>query len=159
MKTLAYGCGLFFAVCIAATISTLASLVILLSRDDQNSPTVTSPSSSLTTTGSKITTIPTIETTGTPTIITTTANTNNLNNTCLYPPFNNHQTRIVGGEAAIKPIPWQAFVVIDNMYSCGGTILDDLTILCAAHCFPNLDSPSTIRVGSLKRWNGGQVSN
>ena len=159
MKTLAYGCGLFFAVCIAATISTLASLVILLSRDDQNSPTVTSHSSSMTTTGSKITTIHTTETTGTPTIITTTANTNNLNNTCLYPPFINQQTRIVGGEAAIKPIPWQAFVVIDNMYSCGGTILDDLTILCAAHCFPNLDSPSTIRVGSLKRWNGGQVSN
>ena len=95
--------------------------------------------------------------------VSTTANSNtpsdnyNPNDTCKYPPFTNHQTRIVGGVAAIAPIPWQAFVVVDNMYSCGGTILDNLTILCAAHCFPNLDSPSTVRVGSLKRWNGGQV--
>ena len=81
----------------------------------------------------------------------------NPNDTCIYPPFTNHQTKIVGGVAAITPIPWQAFIVVDNMYSCGGTILDNLTILCAAHCFPNLDSPSTVRVGSLSRWNGGQV--
>ena len=166
MKSLAFGCGLSFIVIVVATISTLASWVILLSRDDQDSPTtVSSPPSSLMTTDSMITTQTTENSTiissteTTTTTSTTTANTNTPNDTCMYPPFTNPQTKIVGGMAAITPIPWQAFVVVDNMYSCGGTILDDLTVLCAAHCFPNLDSPSTIRVGSLMRWNGGQVTN
>ena len=176
MKSLAFGIGILFLVIVAATISTLASLVILMSRDDQDSlTTVTTSPSSSTTTNLKITS----ETTSNSTIInstettittqahlittsttstSTTANTNIPNNTCTYPAFTDPQKRIVGGVAAITPIPWQAFIVVDNMYSCGGTILDDLTILCAAHCFPNLDSPSTIRVGSLMRWNGGQVS-
>ena len=40
-------------------------------------------------------------------------------------------TRIVGGEDAPDPIPWQ--VHVDR--GCGGTILDETTILSAAHCF------------------------
>ena len=40
-------------------------------------------------------------------------------------------TRIVGGENASTPIPWQ--VHVDR--GCGGTILDETTILSAAHCF------------------------
>ena len=68
------------------------------------------------------------------------------------------QQRIVQGFTAVSPIPWQAFVTIENLYSCGGTILDRSTILSAAHCFPNLDSPSVVRVGSLFTHSGGQVS-
>ena len=41
-------------------------------------------------------------------------------------------SRIVGGENATTPIPWQ--VHVDR--GCGGTILDETTILSAAHCFP-----------------------
>ena len=37
---------------------------------------------------------------------------------------------IVGGQDAPSPIPWQAW-----FQGCGGTILDDQTILSAAHCF------------------------
>ena len=40
-------------------------------------------------------------------------------------------TRIVGGKNASTPIPWQ--VHVDR--GCGGTILDETTILSAAHCF------------------------
>ena len=39
--------------------------------------------------------------------------------------------RIVGGDYAPTPIPWQ--VHVDR--GCGGTILDETTILSAAHCF------------------------
>jgi len=46
--------------------------------------------------------------------------------------------RIVGGEDATSSIPWQ--VSVRNGQSggghfCGGTILDETTIMCAAHCF------------------------
>ena len=75
---------------------------------------------------------------------------------CMFPPFE-YQQRIVGGISAVSPIPWQVLVVINNMYHCGGTILDDMTILSAAHCFENPDSPSYIRAGSLQVFNGGQV--
>jgi hypothetical protein len=41
--------------------------------------------------------------------------------------------RIIGGESAKKPIPWQVWI---PDYECGGTILDTRTILTAANCFP-----------------------
>ena len=66
--------------------------------------------------------------------------------------------RIVGGQPADSPIPWQVYLFVENMYSCGGTILDASTILSAAHCFPSSNSPSTIRAGSLNRFSGGQVN-
>ena len=66
--------------------------------------------------------------------------------------------RIVGGQPADSPIPWQVYLFVENLYSCGGTILDASTILSAAHCFPSSNSPSTIRAGSLNRFNGGQVN-
>jgi len=72
-----------------------------------------------------------------------------------YPPrngdscgnFPNFMTgdRIVGGEAAALPIPWQ--VSVRNGQSgwghfCGGTILDAKTVMCAAHCFDKDQSMS-----------------
>ena len=68
--------------------------------------------------------------------------------------------KIVGGEDAPSPIPWQVLIKRPVGY-CGATILDSKTLLSAAHCF---DEPvgqesinTMIRVGSLKRRSGGQV--
>ena len=46
--------------------------------------------------------------------------------------------RIVGGEAAPLPIPWQVSVrncPAGKCHKCGGTILDKMTVMSAAHCF------------------------
>ena len=68
--------------------------------------------------------------------------------------------KIVGGQIAPSPIPWQVSVQIGGSHFCGGTILDAYTILSAAHCFDNFgDSVDgfNIRAGS-RRWSiGGQV--
>ena len=72
------------------------------------------------------------------------------------PAFMQDSDRIVGGEAAPSPIPWQAAVLSSNGNQyCGATILDSHTLLCAAHCQPNLSDK--IRVGSTHRYNEGQV--
>ena len=71
-----------------------------------------------------------------------------------------HKQRIVGGVSAESPIPWQVAVVIkvtEGHKLCGGSILDDKTILSAAHCFEKHDSPSYIRAGSLYLYQNGQV--
>ena len=51
--------------------------------------------------------------------------------------------RIVGGKEARGPIPWQVRVG----GRCGGTILDEYTILTAAHC--NIMSNDYILAGAL----------
>ena len=53
--------------------------------------------------------------------------------------------RIVGGQDAESPIPWQ--VSVRNGQSgwghfCGGTILDATTVMSAAHCFTSGQSMS-----------------
>jgi len=53
--------------------------------------------------------------------------------------------RIVGGEAASSPIPWQVSVRQGQSgwgHFCGGTILDATTVMCAAHCFTKDQSMS-----------------
>ena len=42
-------------------------------------------------------------------------------------------SRIIGGSIAESPIPWQVRL-LGGAYLCGGTILDEYTILTAAHC-------------------------
>jgi len=66
--------------------------------------------------------------------------------------------RIVGGEAAASPIPWQ--VSVRNGQSgyghfCGGTILDETTVMSAAHCFDKDQSMSGyhITAGVKDRFN------
>jgi len=48
-------------------------------------------------------------------------------------------SKIVGGQYAAEMIPWQVFVQVigpcESISGCGGTILDEWTILTAAHCF------------------------
>merc|ERR1719367_2404281 len=48
---------------------------------------------------------------------------------------------IIGGRPSL-PIPWQVHIHITRENEedwCGGTILDERTILSAAHCFENGD--------------------
>ena len=70
---------------------------------------------------------------------------------------------IVGGQDAPSPIPWQVSVQSLSSHFCGATILDESTLLCAAHCFSGSSTGSstsgkTIRAGSTERSSGGQVS-
>ncbi len=71
--------------------------------------------------------------------------------------------RIVGGEAAPSPIPWQVSVrqgTSGGGHFCGGTILDATTVMSAAHCFSNGQSMSGyyIMAGATNRNdNSGQT--
>merc|ERR1711881_376343 len=65
--------------------------------------------------------------------------------------------RIVGGEAAPSPIPWQVALLSGSFQFCGATILDASTLLCAAHCQPS--TSHSIRVGSTSKSSGGQTRN
>jgi len=59
------------------------------------------------------------------------------------------ETKIVGGEDALEPIPWQAHITImkgRQSFRCGGTILDERTILSAAHCFHPFEQVGPVRV-------------
>merc|ERR1712241_694804 len=96
------------------------------------------------------------------------------------PSYMTSSDRIVGGQQAPSPVPFQVSVQDSEHYLelehgtlhyCGATILDASTLLSAAHCFynPNADllgeSPrltaknKTIRAGSLEKYSGGQVRN
>ena len=62
-------------------------------------------------------------------------------------------SRIVGGEIAPTPIPWQVIVHTNNKPVCGGTILNEETILSAAHCFHPLspvNDQDFIEAGMIK---------
>ena len=65
---------------------------------------------------------------------------------------------IVGGQLAPSPIPWQVSVQKYNSHFCGATILDNSTLLSAAHCFQGSNSGVSIKAGSVSRTSGGQVS-
>ena len=78
-------------------------------------------------------------------------------NRCAFSNFQQQQQRIVGGNAATTVIPWQVYLLSDK--TCGGTILDEWTILSAAHCYDDYPwKNSSVRAGTLDRDSGGQVS-
>ena len=72
-------------------------------------------------------------------------------------------SKIVGGQPAPSPIPWQVSVQKLDLHHCGATILDEFTLLSAAHCFDdngisnNSTDGKSIRAGSTKKSSGGQV--
>ena len=68
--------------------------------------------------------------------------------------------RIVGGQDASAPIPWQASIQTSGGFSfCGGTVLDAKTVLCARHCFSNGQAGNNkVVVGSVSK-SGTQSSN
>jgi trypsin len=41
--------------------------------------------------------------------------------------------------------PWQISLLLDHSHKCGGTIIDDTTVVTAAHCMRNVD-PAAYRV-------------
>ena len=72
-------------------------------------------------------------------------------------------SRIIGGQDAPEPIPWQVALHLiprNSRINCGATILDASTLLSAAHCFDDFPNKEDwfIRVGSVKDRSGGQVS-
>ena len=66
------------------------------------------------------------------------------------PSFMKNTDRIVGGQDAPSPIPWQVYIE-----GCGATILDSTTLLSAAHCYFFIGE--SIRAGSIEKGSGGQV--
>merc|ERR1711997_750376 len=76
------------------------------------------------------------------------------------PSFMTNTDRIVGGQDAPSPIPWQVSVQIGYWHFCGATILDESTLLSAAHCFYESSAwDLSIRAGSVAKGSGGQVVN
>jgi len=78
------------------------------------------------------------------------------------PGFVGSLNRIVGGQDAPSPIPWQVSVRTGQdggRHYCGGTILDSRTILCAAHCFPDKQIYNTyIMAGNVNRYKGENIA-
>lgn len=69
----------------------------------------------------------------------------------------NHKQRIVGGhETKIEEVPYQASIRYYSLHRCGGAIINEQTILSAAHCFDvwdfvNFRSVFNVRVGTQHR--------
>ena len=62
-------------------------------------------------------------------------------------------TRIIGGQDAPLPIPWQAGLLFDNKLECSATIIDEETVLTTTPCvYSNLFStpPVLQNTASLK---------
>ena len=77
--------------------------------------------------------------------------------------------RVVGGVNAVDAIPWQVSIRVNRFgkedHWCGGTIIDQKTILTAAHCTRNVqiidgyDNWSIIAGTRLRSGANGQVIN
>ena len=71
----------------------------------------------------------------------------------LLPPFMQAGTRVINGQDAPKQIPWQAAMYKrkpSEYLICGGSIINEDTILTAAHCFEENVEENGI---SLKKLN------
>ena len=53
----------------------------------------------------------------------------------VHVPLNEQDHRITGGQDAVcGQFPWQAAIIIDNRFFCGGSLISDQWVLTAAHC-------------------------
>ena len=79
------------------------------------------------------------------------------------PSFMTTTNRIIDGETAPSPIPWQIsiqFRGIDGAHYCGGSVLDSKTIVTAAHCTDKSAedySKWTIRAGDTNKMEGQRI--
>ncbi|CAB3366149.1 Hypothetical predicted protein [Cloeon dipterum] len=67
--------------------------------------------------------------------------------------------RIAGFSATRKQFPWQALLILDDAYSCGGSLISTEWILTAAHCVDQVIN-FTVILGTVKRENnipGSQI--
>ena len=71
----------------------------------------------------------------------------------MIPRFMRQVKRIINGERAKGPIPWQVFWRYPSSPRCGGTILDAMTILSAAHCVDTYQPHDqiTVTAGGVER--------
>ena len=79
------------------------------------------------------------------------------------PRFMNGVSRIINGQDASAPIPWQVslqFNGIAGAHWCGGSVLDSKTILTAAHCVDqDIDySKWVVMAGATNKFLGQKVS-
>jgi len=110
----------------------------------------TSTTTTSTTTTTTVTTLTTTTTTTTTTDIFNIFN--GLDQNATIPAFGVKYIRIVGGQKAPRPIEYQVLLSVRVLFedgpglaSCGGTILDEETILSAAHCFlPKVDEDGNV---------------
>ena len=60
--------------------------------------------------------------------------------------------RVVGGEDADEPWPWQAGITVNGKFHCGGSLIDRQWILTAAHCINTQDfTKYKITLGDMDR--------
>merc|ERR1719187_3088825 len=72
--------------------------------------------------------------------------------TYIKPDNVDNDTRIVGGyEAVPGSWPWQAYLVYQGDFVCGGTLISDQWVLSAGHCFFGGEDPKdwTIVLGEF----------
>lgn len=62
--------------------------------------------------------------------------------------------QIIGGDT-VPVAPWAAAVLSDGSFRCSGSIIASRWVLTAEHC---IDGSMSVRVGSVHRSTGGQVS-
>ena len=80
-----------------------------------------------------------------------------------YENYNATLERIISGEDVVNHIPWQvsiqAYKARLNIWEniCGGTILNQYTILSAAHCFYTSYKRLGIKGDRTKRYNPGTL--
>ena len=66
--------------------------------------------------------------------------------------------QIVNGQEAPSPVPWQVSLQKFGSHFCGATIINNITLLSAAHCLYQQGTMGlTIRTGSTRTSAGGQV--
>ena len=67
-------------------------------------------------------------------------------------------TRIVGGQDAPSPIPWQAHLHYNNSFFCGATIIDEETVLTTSICVvKSFSSPAELLDKALFQIEAGVV--
>ena len=70
---------------------------------------------------------------------------------------NSNINKIVGGNAVASTeyYPWQVRITLNDMYQCGGSIIDDEWIVTAAHCCAGINK-AEVYIGDLDMFSNNQ---